>query len=109
MKSSIMHPILKSVLALYCALALCACATSTQKEVRQKEELAKLHYQIGIDALHKGNLPKAFDELMTSCTQRGRKASTSSLKLLPIMKMKDLTTTPWQASSPLLQKKSNLI
>lgn len=66
MKSSIMHPILKSVLALYCALALCACATSTQKEVRQKEELAKLHYQIGIDALHKGNLPKAFDELMTS-------------------------------------------
>jgi Tfp pilus assembly protein PilF len=56
----------KFALALYCALALSACATTIQKEVGQREKLAKLHYQIGVDALNKGLLPKAFDELIKS-------------------------------------------
>ena len=54
------------MLILCCAVAISACATTTQKEDEQQEKLAKLHYQIGVDALNKGLLPKAFDELMTS-------------------------------------------
>jgi Tfp pilus assembly protein PilF len=47
-------------------VAISACATTTQKDDAQQEKLARLHYQIGIDALNKGMLPKAFDELMRS-------------------------------------------
>jgi Tfp pilus assembly protein PilF len=61
-----MRPTWKFVLALCCSLAIVACATTTQKEDDQQEKLARLHYQIGVDALNKGLLPKAFDELMKS-------------------------------------------
>lgn len=54
------------MLILCCAVTISACATTTQKEDEQQETLAKLHYQIGIDALNKGVLPKAFGELMKS-------------------------------------------
>lgn len=46
-------------------LAFTGCA-SNHKQVEQQEKLAKLHYQLGVDALRKGMLPKAFDELMQS-------------------------------------------
>lgn len=49
------------------ALLLCGCTTS-HKEPGQNEKLARLHYQLGVDALGKGMLPKAFDELMQSNT-----------------------------------------
>jgi Tfp pilus assembly protein PilF len=55
-------------------VAISACATTTQKEDEQQEKLAKLHYQIGIDALNKGRLPKAFDELMQSNSMRPKQA-----------------------------------
>ncbi len=61
-------------MALCCSLALSACATTTQKEDEQQEKLARLHYQIGVDALQKGLLPKAFDELMTSDNMRPNQA-----------------------------------
>ena len=59
---------------LCCALIMSACATTTQKDDLQQEKLAKLHYQIGIDALNKGLLPKAFDELMKSNSMRPNQA-----------------------------------
>ena len=69
-----MHPAWKCILILCCAVALSACATTTQKEDGQQEKLAGLHYQIGIDALNKGMLPKAFDELMKSNSIRPNQA-----------------------------------
>lgn len=63
---SMQRPVWKFILIFCCAVAVSACATTTQKEDDQQEKLAKLHYQIGIDALNKGMLPKAFDELMRS-------------------------------------------
>ncbi|MDQ6992217.1 MAG: hypothetical protein Q9M31_01985 [Mariprofundus sp.] len=45
---------------------LTACATTTPKEDQRLHKLAKLHYQIGVDALSKGLLPKAFEDLMES-------------------------------------------
>ena len=61
------HATMPSVwIALCCALMLSACATTTQKDDDQQEKLAGIHYQIGVDALSKGLLPKAFDELMQS-------------------------------------------
>ncbi len=47
------------------ALLLAGCY-STQKDSGQEEKIARIHYQIAIDALNKGLLPKAFDELMLS-------------------------------------------
>ena len=48
------------------ALAMTGCTSSNHKQPEQQEKLAKLHYQLGVDALRKGMLPKAFDELMQS-------------------------------------------
>ena len=49
-------------------LALSACATATQMDDPNKQaRLAKIHYQLGVDALGKqGMLPKAFQELIRS-------------------------------------------
>ena len=74
MISSIMRPVSRLVLALCCSLAIVACATTTQQEEEKQEKLAGLHYQIGVDALNKGMLPKAFDELMTSNSMRPNQA-----------------------------------
>ena len=52
-------------LSLILALTLTACAT-TQKQPEQNDKLAAIHYELGRDALGKGNLPKAFEELMKS-------------------------------------------
>ncbi|MDX8396756.1 MAG: hypothetical protein R8K49_00390 [Mariprofundaceae bacterium] len=41
---------------------------SVDKDLQQAK-LAKIHYQIGLDALHKNRLPKAFEELMLSNKQ----------------------------------------
>ncbi len=53
-------------LPLTVALLLAACQSSpAQKQTEaDAQKRASLHYRIGIDALHKGLLPKAFDELM---------------------------------------------
>lgn len=50
-------------------LALSGCTTD-HKKAEQTEKLARLHYQLGVDALGKGLLPKAFDELMESNSLR---------------------------------------
>lgn len=52
-------------LPLLLAGALTACQSmgpSVSPEIQAKR--ADLHYQLGVDALRKGNLPKAFDELL---------------------------------------------
>ncbi|HXH72725.1 MAG TPA: tetratricopeptide repeat protein [Mariprofundaceae bacterium] len=46
------------------ALLLTGCAGKASNAAQQKK--AKIHYELGIDALNKGLLPKAFDELMQS-------------------------------------------
>jgi len=46
------------------AVTLTGCSGSHKMEQSKQEKLAKLHYQMGLDALHKNQLPKAFDELM---------------------------------------------
>lgn len=53
-----------------CLLSLSACVTTTPQDIAHRDKLANLHYQIGVDALGKGLLPKAFDELMESDTLR---------------------------------------
>jgi len=57
------HPPLLLAIAL---MALSACATDNAKEIERQHKLAYLHYQIGVDALGKNMLPKAFEELMES-------------------------------------------
>lgn len=57
-----------TLLALGCGMLLAACQTPAQ--VQKKDIGAKLHYEIGIDALRKGELPKAFTELMESNKMR---------------------------------------
>jgi len=56
------------VLAFAFITALGGCQTSAEnKKVEQdNSKRASLHYRLGIDALHKGYLPKAFEELMIS-------------------------------------------
>lgn len=51
------------VLLLLSTLFLYGCQTSKVDQAKV-DHRAKLHYQVGIDALHKNQLPKAFDELM---------------------------------------------
>ena len=70
MKFAIIRPLWKFAFAICCALIISGCAGTTQKEDDQQDKLASLHYQIGVDALNKGKLPKAFDELITSDTMR---------------------------------------
>lgn len=47
-------------------LLLAGCQSSANKQLSEADQLkrVKIHYQIGLDALHKNQLPKAFDELM---------------------------------------------
>jgi len=48
------------------ALLLTGCAGGKKVSDAQLEKQAQIHYELGIDALNKGLLPKAFDELMQS-------------------------------------------
>jgi len=53
--------------SLVLALLLTGCTAGGKNLTNdQREKQAKSHYQLGIDALNKGLLPKAFDELMQS-------------------------------------------
>ncbi|MES0371917.1 MAG: tetratricopeptide repeat protein [Mariprofundaceae bacterium] len=55
------------VILLVCALLLAGCQGGAKKVDDAKQiKRAKLHYQIGLDALHKNQMPKAFEELMLS-------------------------------------------
>jgi len=47
-------------------LLLAACQATAKHDPEQRAKLAKLHYQIGLNALQHNQLPKAFDELMQS-------------------------------------------
>ncbi|MDX8406518.1 MAG: tetratricopeptide repeat protein [Mariprofundus sp.] len=51
-------------------MLLSACASINPQETARQQKLANLHYQIGVDALGKGLLPKAFKELMESNTMQ---------------------------------------
>ncbi|MBN4082198.1 tetratricopeptide repeat protein [Mariprofundus ferrooxydans] len=56
-----------SVLAFVCISLLASCQTTGSKiDSDLKNKQAKIHYQIGLDSLQRGQLPKAFDELMQS-------------------------------------------
>ena len=57
-------------IALAIVAITCAGCSTNHKQAEQQEQLAKLHYQLGVDALRKGMLPKAFDELMESNAMR---------------------------------------
>ncbi|RMH59290.1 MAG: hypothetical protein D6678_08000 [Zetaproteobacteria bacterium] len=48
--------------AVFALLMMGGCATTDA--LSQRERQAELHYRLGVDALNKGMLPKAFDELM---------------------------------------------
>jgi len=53
----------KSILLICLCIALAACGSN--KHVSEKnQKLSKIHYELGIDALNKGILPKAFKELL---------------------------------------------
>lgn len=65
MRAGILRRILP---ALACAGLLAACQSPAQ--VKQQDIGAKLHYEIGIDALRKGDMPRAFSELMKSDKMR---------------------------------------
>ncbi|MFQ5519277.1 MAG: tetratricopeptide repeat protein, partial [Mariprofundus sp.] len=57
----------KIIAVILFSLLLSACASNKHIEPDKREQLANIHYRIGIDALGKeGMLPKAFDELMES-------------------------------------------
>lgn len=54
-------------LLLFSLLALPACQSALDKQKSDDNiKRANLHYRLGIDALHRGLLPKAFDELLIS-------------------------------------------
>ncbi len=48
------------------ALLLAGCASKTGADQQLLEKQADIHYRLGVDALQKGALPKAFEELMLS-------------------------------------------
>jgi len=45
---------------------LTSCQTTAHIDQEKDNKRAKFHYQIGLDSLQRGQLPKAFDELMQS-------------------------------------------
>jgi len=54
-------------LLLLCSLLVVGCQSASKAAEEEKSaKSAKLHYQIGVDALYRGDLPRAFDELMTA-------------------------------------------
>lgn len=52
------------IVLILCALLLAGCQSNNKVDNEKQIKRAKLHYQIGLDALHKNQLPKAFEELM---------------------------------------------
>ncbi len=61
-------PLHATVSLLICCTVLTACQSPAR--VQKIDTGAKLHYELGVDALRKGELPKAFDELMKSDKMR---------------------------------------
>jgi len=63
-----MMPLIRhSFIILVCMNLLTSCQTTGSKiDPELKIKQAKIHYQIGLDSLQRGQLPKAFDELMQS-------------------------------------------
>jgi len=62
-----MHLIRRSFITVICTSLLISCQTmSSNIDPDTKSKQAKLHYQIGLDSLQRGQLPKAFDELIQS-------------------------------------------
>jgi len=59
---------LKLLIVLFLVSTLSACQTSqAQKQINaDNEKRAELHYKLGLDAIHKGTIPKAFEELYIS-------------------------------------------
>jgi len=55
----------RALLLLLGTMLLYGCG-GPKKDPVKVDKRAELHYQVGIDALHKNQLPKAFDELMKS-------------------------------------------
>lgn len=55
-----------TIFPLLLAFALAGCQSTPKVDPAKTDRRAELHYKVGIDALHKNQLPKAFDELMTS-------------------------------------------
>ncbi|MDX8403471.1 MAG: hypothetical protein R8K54_03580 [Mariprofundaceae bacterium] len=49
-----------------CALLLVGCASTNKVDQEKQLKRATIHYQIGLDALRKNQLPKAFEELMSA-------------------------------------------
>lgn len=60
--------IYKLLMVLLTALLLAGCQSNSNRQLLDDKKLkrADIHYQIGLDALYKNQLPKAFDELMKS-------------------------------------------
>lgn len=57
---------LRLLVVLLVSLLLSACQPAKKYEPEKQSKLANLHYQMGLNALHNGQLPKAFDELLQS-------------------------------------------
>lgn len=66
------------ILMLCAALVLSACQSSGIKKQNEDDvkKRASLHYSLGIDALHKGFIPKAFEELMLADSIEPENAAT---------------------------------
>jgi len=60
------HIQLLTTIFLLVFLAGCQSSEESKKEAMDIEKRASFHYRLGIDALHKGLLPKAFEELLLS-------------------------------------------
>jgi len=52
------------VMSLCIVIALSACSTTAQVSPELQTKRVDIHYQLGIDALNKRNMPKAFQELL---------------------------------------------
>ncbi|MDQ6976962.1 MAG: tetratricopeptide repeat protein [Ghiorsea sp.] len=65
-------------LILFTALVLSGCQSSAIQKQNQDDIIkrASLHYSLGIDALHKGFIPKAFEELMLANSIEPKNAAT---------------------------------
>ncbi len=58
---------MKYILLIAAVLSLSACQSDASKRLDEDaNKRARLHYQLGLDALHKGTVPKAFEELYIS-------------------------------------------
>ena len=58
---------MKYILLIATVLSLSACQSDASKRLDEDAtKRAHLHYQLGLDALHKGTVPKAFEELYIS-------------------------------------------